>query len=379
MPRGFRFLQVAAFVVAALYQVNANAQTASTVKTAKPLIESIVDWDEYTGRFEAVQSVVIQARVSGYLEGIHFKEGDLVKKGDLLFEIDRRPFEAAVARAKAQLDAARAREDLAEIEVKRAEELLRRDVGPESEAQRRRAEFQEALANVALAEAELVTARLDLEFTRIVAPIAGRISATVVDVGNLVIGGPSGATVMANIVTVDPIEFVFTVSEADFLRYARLSRSGERPSSREQQNPVSVQLMDEDDWTREGSMTFVDNQIDPNSGTLEGRATLPNGDLLLQPGLFGRLRLPGSRRYQAILIPDSAIVADQSRLIAYVVDDSDVVQERAVTIGPIHRGLRVVRHGLEVNDRIVISGVQRARPGELVKAIDSEILLDGTE
>ena len=354
----------------------AQDQGPPAVEVATPLTETIIDWDEYTGRFRAVESVVLQARVSGYLQSIHFEEGALVEQGDLLFEIDRRPFEAAVAQAEAQLEAANARLELAAIEVERAEELLDRNVGPESEAQRRRAESKEAIANVAIAEAALETAKLDLEFTRITAPIGGRISATQVDVGNLVIGGPAGATVMANIVSVDPIEFAFTVSEADFLRYSRLGQTGQRPSSRENENPVYVKLIGDEDWPWEGRMTFVDNQIDPNSGTMEGRATLANPEGLLQPGLFGRLRLPGSGEYEAVLIPDEAIVADQSRQIAYVVGEDDMIEERAVTTGPLHRGLRVIREGLSADDRVVVSGVQRARPGSPVDPQPAEIAME---
>ena len=342
---------------------DAAAQGAPMVEVATPLTERIVDWDEYTGRFEAVRSVVLQARVSGYLDEIHFQEGDRVEAGQLLYRIDPRPFEADVAQAQARLDAAIALRELALIEVERAEELFRREVGPRSEAQRRRAEFQEAVANVALAEAELVSARLDLEFTEIHAPISGRISATNIDVGNLVIGGPNGATVLANIVTVDPIEFVFTVSEADFLRYARLDAQSIRPSSRDFENSVFVKLQDEETWPWRGRMTFVDNQIDSNSGTLEGRATFENGNDFLKPGLFGRLRLAGSPEYDAILIPDEAIVSDQSHLLVYVVGEDNIVSERRVILGPLHRGLRVVREGLTMEDRVVVSGVQRARPG----------------
>ena len=339
------------------------AQGAPVVEVATPLTERIIDWDEYTGRFEAVQSVVLQARVSGYLDKIHFQEGDRVEAGQLLYQIDPRPFEADVAQAQARLDAAIALRELAEIEVARAEELFRREVGPRSEAQRRRAEFQEAVANVALAEAELVSARLDLEFTSIYAPISGRISATSIDEGNLVIGGPNGATVLANILTVDPIEFVFTVSEADFLRYARLDATGVRPSSRDFENTVFVKLQDEETWPWQGRMTFVDNQIDPNSGTLEGRATFQNGNGFLQPGLFGRLRLAGSLEYDAILIPDEAIVSDQSHLLVYVVGEDNIVSERRVILGPLHRGFRVIREGLTREHRVIVSGVQRARPG----------------
>ena len=360
---GFGWAVVALFALQLGAPDEASAQGAPVVEVATPLTERVIDWDEYTGRFEAVQSVVLQARVSGYLDKIHFQEGDRVEAGQLLYQIDPRPFQADVAQAQARLEAAIALRELALIEVERADELFRREVGPRSEAQRRRAEYQEAVANVALAEAELTSAQLDLEFTEIRAPISGRISATSIDVGNLVIGGPNGATVLANIVTITPIEFVFTVSEADFLRYARLDATGVRPSSRDFENTVLVKLQDEDTWPWRGRMTFVDNQIDPNSGTLEGRATFENSEGFLQPGLFGRLRLAGSVEYEAILIPDEAIVSDQSHLLVYVVDEDNVVAERRVILGPLHRGFRVIREGLTTQDRVVVSGVQRARPG----------------
>ena len=360
---GFGWAVVALAVLQLSAADEALAQGAPVVEVATPLTERVIDWDEYTGRFEAVQSVVLQARVSGYLDKIHFQEGDRVEAGQLLYQIDPRPFQADVAQAQARLEAAIALRELALIEVERADELFRREVGPRSEAQRRRAEYQEAVANVALAEAELTSAQLDLEFTEIRAPISGRISATNVDEGNLVIGGPNGATVLANIVTITPIEFVFTVSEADFLRYARLDATGVRPSSRDFENTVFVKLQDEETWPWEGRMTFVDNQIDPNSGTLEGRATFANSDGFLQPGLFGRLRLAGSLEYDAVLIPDEAIVSDQSHLLVYVVEEDNVVAERRVILGPLHRGFRVIREGLTTQDRVVVSGVQRARPG----------------
>ena len=345
------------------------------VEVATPLSETVIDWDEYTGRFQAVESVLLQARVSGYLEEIHFVEGELVTEGELLFTIDPRPFQAAVAQAEAQRAAAIARRDLAEIELSRAQELLDRNVGPESDVQRRSAEFQVAVADLAIAEAQLQTAELDLGFTSISAPISGRISATQIDVGNLVVGGPASATELANIVSVNPIEFVFSVSESDFLKYARLNEDGTRTSSRDTENQVFVQLMDEDDWTREGRMTFVDNRLDPNSGTLLGRATLENREGFLQPGVFGRLRLPGSGPYEALLVPDASIVADQSRQLVYVVGEEDVVEARFVDTGPLYRGLRVIRSGLERGEQVVVSGVQRARPGSPVTPEVTELTM----
>lgn len=344
-----------------------------TVKVAVPVSKPVIDWDVYTGRFQAVESVVLQARVSGYLQVINFDDGQLVDEGELLYAIDPRPFEAAVAEAQARLDGAIALRSLAQLEANRAEELLRRNAGTRSVAQERRAQLQEAQANAALAEAQLDRARLDLEFTQIKAPFTGRISASAVDIGNLIIGGPAGATRLATLVSVNPIDFTFTVSEADHLKYSRLSASGDRLSSRDDGNVVFVQLMDEDNWDRQGRMIFVDNQLDPNSGTILGRASIANVDGFLLPGTFGRLRLPGSGEYEALLIPDQALVTDQSRLIAYVVNDDNIVEERAVITGPLHFGLRAVRSGISAEDRVIISGTQRARPGQEVTPVEEVI------
>lgn len=333
------------------------------VIVAKPLSDTVIDWDEYTGRFEAAQTVSLQARVTGYLSGIHFEEGELVELGQLLYTIDQRPFRLAVQQAEARLTAANAASDLALIEFERAEELVARNVGSESEQQRASAAYQEALANVALSEAQLATAELDLEFTEVRSPINGRISSTDADIGDLVIGGPSGATLLTTIVSVDPIEFVFTSSEADYLKYARLNADGIRESSRNTPNPIFVRLQDEESWDRGGQMDFIDNRLDPNSGTITGRAVFENKDGFLQPGLFGRARLIGSGEYQALLIPDTAVVADQARSIVYVVGDENIVEARAIQTGAIWKGLRVVRSGLTADDQIVISGLQRVRPG----------------
>ncbi|MEM7491506.1 MAG: efflux RND transporter periplasmic adaptor subunit [Pseudomonadota bacterium] len=336
------------------------------VVIATPLTDMVIDWDEYTGRFEAQEAVTIQARVSGYLEEIHFEDGELVEAGDLLFTIDRRPFRLAAEQAQAQLQAAQASLRLADVERNRAQELMDRNVGTVQDRDQRQAEYDRALADLALAEANLDIAELDLDFTEIEAPIAGRISASAVDIGALIIGGPAGATELTNIVSVDPIEFVFTSSEADFLRYSRLSQSGARPSSRNTPNRILVQLLDEDDWDREGQMDFVDNRLDPNSGTIQGRALFENEDGFLTPGVFGRARLIASEEYEALMIPDDAIVADQARSIVYLVGEDDVVEERRVTRGALWRGLRIVTEGLEPEDRVIVSGLQRARPGATV-------------
>lgn len=367
-PRSVWFIMVAgllslggAFATSA--PANAQSNQPPPVVVANPLSDTVIDWDEYTGRFEAAQTVSLQARVTGYLSDIHFVEGELVDTGQLLYTIDQRPFRLAVQQAEARLTAANAASDLALIEFERAEELVARNVGSESEQQRASAAYQEALANVALSEAQLAVAELDLEFTEVRSPINGRISSTDADVGDLVIGGPSGATLLTTIVSVDPIEFVFTASEADYLKYARLNVNGTRTSSRDAPNAIFVRLQDEETWDRGGQMDFVDNRLDPNSGTITGRAVFENDDGFLQPGLFGRARLIGSGEYDAVLIPDTAVVADQARSIVYVIGDENIVEARQIQTGAMWKGLRVVRSGLAAEDQIIISGLQRVRPG----------------
>ncbi|MEM9148456.1 MAG: efflux RND transporter periplasmic adaptor subunit [Pseudomonadota bacterium] len=345
------------------------------VDVAAPLVETVVDYDIFTGRFEAVKEVEIRARVSGYLDAVGFEDGAVVEAGDLLFTIDQRTFEAAVKGAEAQLAASKASRELAQIELDRATQLAERNVGTAQEVDRTSASLAEAAAQVQIAEAELRDAQLNLEFTEVRAPISGRLSDTRVDEGNLVIGGAGSTTLLTTIVSIERIRFVFTASEAEYLKYARLARVGTRPSSRVTETPVTVRLMDEPDFTHQGKMDFVDNVIDPNSGTITGRAMLQNDEGLLLPGLFGRLKLPASGPYEAVLIPDEAILSDQDRKIVMVVDAEGTVSARPVVPGPIHRGLRVIREGLAAEDRVVVNGVQRARPGGKVKPEAVELTL----
>ena len=358
----------------ALWSAAAFAQDAPPpeVVVAAPLTDTVIDWDEYTGRFQAAEAVTIQARVSGYLDEIHFRDGAMVEAGDLLFTIDQRPFRLAAIRAQANVQAAEAELRLADVEQERAQTLVDRAVGTERDLDSARAQYQEGLAAVALAQSELAIAEFDLTHTQVRAPIAGRISSAEVDEGALIVGGPSGATVLTDIVSVDPIEFTFTASEADFLQYARVE-GGVRPSQDGPGARVLVQLLDEDDWTREGRLDFIDNQLDPDSGTIRGRALFDNGDGLLTPGVFGRARLIASDEYEALMIPDAAIVADQARSIVYVVGADDVVEARAVRRGALWRGMRIVTEGLEAEDRVVVSGIQRARPGAAVAPRDEPL------
>lgn len=363
----------AALVLAVMPATAQQNRPPPTVKVSVPLTERINDWDEYTGRFIPVRTVQLQSRISGYLDRVDFREGDIVTKGQVLFQIDPRPFEAELASARARMAAAEARRDVSKTDAERALTLFRRKVGSEQDFQRAQGSYAETVANVAIADAAIRSAELNLEFTRITAPITGRISATGIDPGNLVAGGLGMPQVLATIVSMDPIEFSFTASEANYLRYIRLARSGERASARQTETPVQLRLMDEDTWTYTGRMTFVDNRLDPNSGTIEGRATFANPDLFLTPGVFGRMRLPASGTYTAMLVPDDAILSDQSRKIVYVVADDDTVSEREVTMGPLYRGLRVIRKGLEPQERIVVSGIQRAKPGAPVTPEDTVI------
>jgi multidrug efflux system membrane fusion protein len=352
--------------------VAAAAPPPPPVTVARPLQKTITEWDEYTGRFVAVEHVEIRARVSGFIDTVNFNEGQLVKQGDPLFVIDPRPYKLAVEQAQADLERARAKLQIASLDVQRAAPLVRSQTVTEREFDTRRATERDAAGQVSAAEAALKQAELNLEWTEVRAPITGRISDRRVDPGNLITGGPSGATLLTVIVSIDPIHFVFDGAEADFLRYIRLSKAGSRPSSRDVQNPVAVRLADETEFKHQGHMNFVDNVLNTRTGTIRGRAVFDNKDGLLTPGFFGRLRLFGGES-NALLIPDTAIASDQSRKIVFTVADDGTVGTKLVELGPIVDGLRLIRSGLAASDRIVIDGLQRARPGQKVKPEDGMI------
>ena len=369
---------LAAFIFAAVSVPAVAQQGPMPVTVAKPLIKKITEWDEYTGRFEATNRVEIRARVSGFLESIHFKDGDLVNKGDLLFVIDPRPFEAQLDVAKASLEAAKTRVNLAEREFNRAESLLKRNNISRETFDQRQAELATAKSTVLSAQAQIRIAKLNLEFTEVKAPISGRISDARADVGNLVEGGSAQSTLLTTLVSIDPILFTFSASEAEFLKYSRLDATGRRDSSREKANPVFVRLMDEDSFTREGHMNFVDNELSANTGTIRAQAVFENSSGFLVPGVFGRLRLIGSDEYEAVLIPDAAVVSDQSKKMVLIVDAEGNVKAAPVDMGPLYEGLRVIRGGVGPDDRIVVKGIQRARPGGKVMAKEADLLPDGT-
>jgi RND family efflux transporter MFP subunit len=356
----------------------AQAQTAAPppppVTVSHPLRRDLVEWDEFTGQFGAVDYVEIRARVPGYLQSIHFQDGQIVQKGALLFVIDPRPYEAALASAKAQLAQSNARLDLANQQLARAGALRQRDVLSASTYDERVQEVRVAASGVEVSKAAVQTAELDLEFTRITAPMTGRVSQREVSIGNLIAGGTgSTPTLLTTIVSLDPIYFNFDMSESDFLAYQRATARGLMPEQRDGGVAVQARLFDEREWPLEGRIDFIDNQVDRGAGTIRVRAVFDNPTMMLTPGQFGRLRLPGSERYTATLLPDSAIVSDQSNKIVLTVAEDGTVVPKPVRPGPIEDGLRIIRSGLEPTDRVIISGIVRARPGSKVTPQDGEI------
>jgi RND family efflux transporter MFP subunit len=340
-----------------------------TVTVAKPVQRAVVDQDEYVGRFVAVDMVEVRARVSGYLEKVHFKDGQIVQQGDLLFSIDKRPFENALAQAKANLDLARSNRTFTEADYARAQQLLRDRTISEQVFDQRAQAHRNAQASVAANEALVRQAELDLEFTELKAPIAGRIGDRRVTPGNLVTGGTGGnTTLLASIVSIDPIRFEFTFDEAAFLRYERLSKDGKEVTGRGGNVIVALRLIDEREFPHRGYMDFVDNVIDRATGSIRARAQFSNPDGVFTPGMFARVRVPGSPVYQALLVPDAAIASEQARKYVLVVDGESIARQKYVTLGQVTNGLRVIKEGLTADDHVIVNGLMQARPGAKVTA-----------
>ncbi|HLJ20037.1 MAG TPA: efflux RND transporter periplasmic adaptor subunit, partial [Stellaceae bacterium] len=339
---GFAAIAMAAGVQSAL------AQAPPAVTVSQPLQKEIVEWEEFTGQFAAVDYVEIRARVSGYLTEIHFEDGQLVKQGDLLFVIDPRPYQATLAAAQAQLGQANAQLDLAQRQLERSTDLKNKGFEPVANNDQRISELKVAAATVESAKAAIRSAELNVEFTQIKAPMSGRISNHLVSIGNLVSGGEGGSstTLLTTIVSLDPIYFNFDMSEGDYLAYQRATEKGLMKSTRDNSVQVALHLTDEKGWPHQGKLNFVDNQVDRNSGTIRVRAEFPNPDYFLTPGQFGRIRIPGSEPYQAILVPDAALVTDQSRKIVMTVRDDGTVEPKVVRVGPSYDNLRIIRNGL---------------------------------
>ena len=394
-----------------------------TVTVAKPAQRSVVDYDEYVGRFVAVDSVEIRSRLSGYLSAIHFTDGQMVKKGDLLFTIDRRPFQIALEQMKANLAQARANLAFAQGDLQRGQALLANKTITDQTYDQRLQAKNVAEAAVAAQEAMVNSAELDLDqYSELRAPIDGRIGDRRVSVGNLITGGAGGnTTLLATIVSVDPIRFEFTFDEASYLRYERFAKdrkpneaadpppdrqAAEKPDQQANQQadrttdqktgqqadpppdrqaadqprdgvdtgvPVALKLIDETHFDHAGKIDFVDNAISTSSGTIRGRAVFANPNGVFVPGMFGRIRVPASPPHQALLIPDAAIGSEQARKYVLVVDDSDTVRQKYVTLGQLDGGLRVVRDGLLPTDRVIINGLMHAQPGVKVKAQEQSI------
>jgi RND family efflux transporter MFP subunit len=338
------------------------------VTVARPVQREIVDQDEYVGRFVAVNAVEIRARVSGYLDKVHFQDGQMVKQGDLLFTIDKRPFQNTLEQARANLAQAKANLAFTDADLGRAQQLVRDKTITEQTFDQRTQANRNAQASVSANEAAVRQAELDIEFTELRSPIDGRIGDRRVSPGNLVTGGAGGGTtLLANIVSIDPIRFEFTFDEASFLRYERIFKSGTDLASRAKGITVQLKLIDEPDFAHEGKVDFVDNVIDRSTGTMRGRAAFPNANGIFTPGMFARVRVPGSPRYQALLVPDSAIASEQARKYVMVAGPDGAVAQKYVILGqPAGGGLRVIKSGIEADDRIIVNGLMRARPGQKV-------------
>jgi RND family efflux transporter MFP subunit len=341
------------------------------VTVARPVQRPVVDQDEYVGRFLAVDSVEVRARVSGYLDQVHFKDGQMVKQGDLLFTIDRRPFQNTLDQARANLAQAKANLAFAENDLARGQQLVRDKTITEQAFDQRTQVQRSAAASVAANEAAVRQAELDLQFTELRAPVGGRIGDRRISPGNLVTGGLAGNTsLLATIVSIDPIRFEFTFDEASYLRYERLSAVGKEVTGRAGSVIVALKLLDEGDFVHRGYMDFVDNVIDKSTGTIRGRAVFSNPDGMFTPGMFARVRVPGSPTYQALLVPDAAIGTEQIRKFVLVVGPDDVAVTKYVTLGQLSDGLRVIKDGLSPDDRVVVNGLMRARGGQKVAPQD---------
>ncbi|MBB5686816.1 efflux RND transporter periplasmic adaptor subunit [Sphingobium boeckii] len=339
-------------------EAKADAPPPANVTIAQPLQRDIVEWDDYVGRFEASQSVEIRPRVSGQLQSIHFKDGDVVQKGQLLFTIDQRPYLATLAEARARVASAQTALALANSEYARAARLVSDEAVSQEEVDSLAAAVRAASAGVAAAQAVVRQRALDLEFTNVRAPVTGRISDRRVDIGNLVAANES---MLTTVLALDPIYFTFEGSEALYLKAQRARQQGEDAAQQ-----VEIKLQDESGYDRTGRVDFTDNAIDPRSGTMRSRAVLSNADYFLAPGMFGNMRLTAGGTHKALLIPDAAVRTDQARKVVFVVAKDGTVAVRPVEPGPLVGGLRSIRSGLNADDRVVIQGVQFAAPGSKV-------------
>ena len=349
-----------------------HAETAAPpppqVTAAPVLIKPVSQWDDFSGRVEAVQSVELRPRVSGYIDKVNYTEGEEVKKGDVLFTIDARSYQAEYDRARAELTRARTQASLARSESDRAKKLSDQQAISTETWEQRRAAADQSGAAVQAAQAALDAAALNLEFTKVRAPINGRAGRAMVTAGNLVTAGDS-ASVLTTLVSLDTVHVYFDADEGTFLRYSQMARKGERPSERDSELPVKVGLSGEEGYPHTGKVDFLDNQVTRSTGTIRVRALLDNADRAFTPGLFARVQLLGSGQFEAMLIDEKAVLTDQDRKYVYVVDDKNTAQRRDIVLGRGAEGLRIVQQGLKAGDRVIIDGVQKVfMPGMPVQA-----------
>ena len=340
----------------------ASAAPPPQVTVAQVLEKPVKDWDEFTGRLQAVESVEIRPRVSGYIDKVAFTEGSLVKRGDLLFVIDPRPYQAETDRAAADVKRYKTALELARIELSRVQKLMDSGAVSQEELDERKSTLAQTEANVAGAEAALESATLNLNFTRVTSPIDGRVSRAEVTRGNLVTGGINGGTLLTSVVSMDPMYLYFDADEQSYLRYTQIPHQGTRANSRDAA-PVNVGLANEEGFPHTGVVDFVDNQLNSQTGTIRARAVLQNKDGLYTPGLFARVQLLASNEYSAILIDDRAVNTDQSQKYVLLLGANNTVEYRRVKLGRIIDGLRIVREGLKPGDVIIVNGAQRVHPG----------------
>jgi RND family efflux transporter MFP subunit len=348
------------------------------VSVAQPVRREVVEWDEYTGRFDATETVEVRARVSGYLNEVRFKDGQEVVRGDVLFVIDPRPFERALQQARAELFAANTKVENANLDVARGQPLIERKIISDKAFDDRMSLLRDAQAAVKVADAKVEAADLDLSFSTIAAPISGRIGRTLVTAGNWVSAGSvSGATLLTTIVSQDPIYIYFDVNENNYIKYKRLAERGVKAGAADVGAPVEVALPDERGFPHKGRLDFLDNRLDQGTGTLRARAVLANKTGLFSPGLFGRVRVTATPSYAALLLPDEAIGTDQTNKYVLVVEGDGTVERRNVRLGPLIDGLRVVRDGVAAADWVITRGLQRARPG--LKVEPKRVAIDISE
>jgi multidrug efflux system membrane fusion protein len=367
-------VHVLGFSACALLSVGGCGKTGGSAQSPPPPLVSVAqvlekrvkDWDEFTGRLQAVETVEIRPRVSGYIDKVWFTEGSQVKNGDLLFVIDPRPYQAEFDRAAADVKRYKTALELARIELVRVQRLKESGAVSEEELDERKSTVAQGEANVAGAEAARETASLNLSFTRVTSPIAGRVSRAEVTRGNLVTGGINGGTLLSSVVSMDPIYLYFDADEQSYLRYTQTAHSGVGPSSNDAQNPVQVGLANEEGFPHPGKVDFVDNQLNPQTGTIRARAVLQNKNGQFTPGLFARVQLLVSGEYSAILIEDRAVNTDQNQKYVLLLGANNQIEYRKVKLGRVIDGLRIVREGLKPGDVIVVNGAQRVHPGVAV-------------